>query len=321
MTRTAWCSAVVAVSSPEADPTSTGMSQRPCRCSPRPPSSFCRCSALTAAGRPRSSDGEWGEGAGGTRPRKGVRGWGAAATEPDPLPSPVCAPRRARRSRAGVGGGSWGGGGGKGWDSGRGGPQCRGGWRARVSPFQAEPGRQLRRRRRSRPFGAPFSRCRIYLSLSPPRLKRRQMPPPLPHPGAWALTGLASPRPLGSGQVLKPYSLRPFAMFTPHPRVCEQFPRVFAASLLLAGAGDPARLSPASSTRPAPWGATSSTPQDFHGLTLPTPAKWRDPLIGPGCTGMSKQKTSPPPFQFSLCPVTRFQGLGSKRGGGGKHFF
>lgn len=36
---------------------------------------------------------------------------------------------------------------------------------------------------------------------------------------------------------------------------------------------------------------------------------------------MSKQKTSPPPFQFSLCPVTRFQGLGSKRGGGGKHFF
>uniref|UniRef100_M3YGL8 F-box protein 5 n=1 Tax=Mustela putorius furo TaxID=9669 RepID=M3YGL8_MUSPF len=33
------------------------MSQRPCRCSPRPPSSSCRCSALTAAGRPRSSDG------------------------------------------------------------------------------------------------------------------------------------------------------------------------------------------------------------------------------------------------------------------------
>lgn len=113
MTRTAWCSAVVAVSSPEADPTSTGMSQRPCRCSPRPPSSSCRCSALTAAGRPRSSDGEWGEGAGGTRPRKGVRGWGAAATEPDPLPSPVCAPRRAGRSRAGVGGGSWGRGGGE----------------------------------------------------------------------------------------------------------------------------------------------------------------------------------------------------------------
>ncbi|XP_035955297.2 F-box only protein 5 isoform X2 [Halichoerus grypus] len=33
------------------------MSQRPCRCSPRPPSSSCRCSALTAAGRPRPSDG------------------------------------------------------------------------------------------------------------------------------------------------------------------------------------------------------------------------------------------------------------------------
>ncbi|XP_022376616.1 F-box only protein 5 isoform X2 [Enhydra lutris kenyoni] len=33
------------------------MSQRPCRCSPRPLSSSCRCSALTAAGRPRSSDG------------------------------------------------------------------------------------------------------------------------------------------------------------------------------------------------------------------------------------------------------------------------
>ncbi|XP_043448566.1 F-box only protein 5 isoform X1 [Prionailurus viverrinus] len=34
------------------------MSQRPCRCSPRPPSSSCRCSYsdLTAAGRPRPSD-------------------------------------------------------------------------------------------------------------------------------------------------------------------------------------------------------------------------------------------------------------------------
>ncbi|XP_027959166.1 F-box only protein 5 isoform X2 [Eumetopias jubatus] len=33
------------------------MSQRACLCSPRPPSSSCRCSALTAAGRPRPSDG------------------------------------------------------------------------------------------------------------------------------------------------------------------------------------------------------------------------------------------------------------------------
>uniref|UniRef100_A0A452QW60 F-box protein 5 n=1 Tax=Ursus americanus TaxID=9643 RepID=A0A452QW60_URSAM len=33
------------------------MSQRPCRCSPRPLSSSCRCSALTAAGRPHPSDG------------------------------------------------------------------------------------------------------------------------------------------------------------------------------------------------------------------------------------------------------------------------
>lgn len=57
MNRTTGCSAVVAVCSPEADPTSTGMSQRACLCSPRPPSSSCRCSALTAAGRPRPSDG------------------------------------------------------------------------------------------------------------------------------------------------------------------------------------------------------------------------------------------------------------------------
>lgn len=58
MKRVLLSAAAVAGPSPEDDPTSTGMSQHPCSCSPRSPSRSCRCpySAVTASGRPRPSD-------------------------------------------------------------------------------------------------------------------------------------------------------------------------------------------------------------------------------------------------------------------------
>lgn len=161
----------------------------------------------------------------------------------------------------------------------------------------AEPARQPRRRCRSRPFGAPSCPCRIYLSLSPPRLKRRQRPPPLPHPGAWALTGLASRGAPGPGQVPAPHSLAP----------CPCSPRTLRSAGHLPGFSLPhscwrAREILLAYLPPPPHGPRPEGPPPrplrvSMVLPLPTPAKWRDPLVGPSCTRMFKQKHSfIPPF-------------------------
>lgn len=151
--------------------------------------------------------------------------------------------------------------------------------------------------------------------LPPPRGPGRQMPPlspPPPHRGAKALTGPASRRPPGSGLAPDPRLLRPFPASAPHPQVRRRFPRVFATSVFLAGAGDRARCYlPPPPQGPRPEGHPSN-PSGFPG----SPPTYSRQMEGPPSSGQAPLGPPNKNVQFLLFPfypMTQSQGLESKR--------
>lgn len=122
--------------------------------------------------------------------------------------------------------------------------------------------------------------------------------PPLPHPGASALTGPASQRPSESSRVPDPSLQRSFSTPAPHSQVGSRSSQVFATSVFLAGAGDRARCylppPPVRALR-----ATRPTPRDFQGLRFPSPRQMKGPLSsGQGSVGDVRTKT----LNFSFFP-------------------